>query len=217
MKNIVTDLHRPILGIPFAAPLSGKDTTEKNLNKERPRIATMHMSSLLGVVIQNNAEYQALYANGSLLPPEEAIKAFRLGFLKLVRDVPQNDCPHIFVNGACREEFETKQEISIVRRVTGTLYQLIGFRFFLDEQHILARAQKRVQERLNEKKEPRPDDLGNTPIYRYNTFQKNLEPSLEIFSKKGGIIVPIDANGTPDQVLDQITAIYDTVKRPVIA
>lgn len=209
--------HKPIIGYPFAAPLSGKDTAERGLTQARPHIAVIHMSTLLQVVIRNNDHYKKLVQEGGLLPPDEAVKAFRRGFLEITANVNSvKNLPHIFANGACREEYETKANIAMVKRLQGSNYQQVGFRFLLDKEHIEARSAERVKQAKAEGKKPRADDLGDIPVTRYKTFHKNLGPVLKIFEEKGGTIIDIDANETPEKVLSQIVSIYDMVKLPNI-
>ena len=201
--------HKPIIGFPFAAPLSGKDTVEQGLLIARPHIAIIHMSTLLQIVIHKNEHYKRIVKEGGLLPPEEAVKAFRRGFLEVTHKCSEIELPHIFGNGPCREEFETKANMSLVNRTKPGIYQMIGFRFLLDKEHIKARAAERVKQAQQSGQKPRPDDLGNTPIIRYDTFHKNLGPVLQVFEKKGGILIDIDANETPQKVLSQIVEVYD--------
>jgi hypothetical protein len=212
-QTIVSD--KPIIGIPFAAPLSGKDTAERGLTQTRSHIAIIHMSTLLKLIIVNNDKYKEIVKQGGLLPPEEAVKAFRRGFLEITRNTKPENLPHIFANGACREEYETKANIATVRRIQKNNYQQVGFRFLLDKEQIRARAADRVKQTLAEGKKPRHDDLGDIPVIRYHTFHKNLGPVLRVFEEKGGIIVDIDANETPEKVLFQITSVYDKVKLPL--
>lgn len=206
--------NKPIVGYLFAAPLGGKDTSQEELIKIRPDIAVIHMSTLLQVVICKNATYQKLVQEGGLLPPEEAVRAFRRGFLEITKGLDKKNLPHILANGANREEYEVKSNHAMIRRVRQDSYQEVGFRFILDKQHIKSRAEKRVQDAIAIGKKPRPDDLGNTPFERYRIFDQNLSPVLEAFEKSGGTVVPIDANGTPEEVASQIVAVYDRVVLP---
>lgn len=210
------DPHTRILGIPLAAPLSGKDTAEGLLIKARPNIAIIHMSTLLQVIIQRNERYQKIVQEGGLLPPEEAVKGFRCGFLGVTKGLESHELPHIFGNGPCRDEYEALKEIEMVHRVRPHCYQFVGFRFLLDREHIKARAAERAKQATIEGKKPRPDDLGNTPVSRYDLFHKNLGPVLKVFEKKKGIIVDINANETPEQVLSQIVSVYDSVTLPAL-
>lgn len=205
---------KPIVGYPFAAPLSGKDTVERGLTQTHPHIAIIHMSTLLQVVIRENDHYKKIVQEGGLLPPEEAVKAFRRGFLEITKDRGDDDLPDIFGNGACRDDYETKMNVSLVRRLRADRYQQIGFRFLLDKEHIKARAAERVKEAQNAGKKPRPDDLGDVPVSRYEIFHRNLNPVLKVFEERGGIIIDIDANQTPQKVLAQVVSVYDYVARP---
>jgi hypothetical protein len=207
--------NQPIIGYPFAAPLSGKDTVQKGLVAKRPHIAVIHMSSLLDVIIQHNEEYKNLRQKGGLLPAKEAVKAFRRGFIEITHRLKEVELPHIFANGACREEYETKAEMRIVRATTDLSYQQVGFRFLLDKEHILSRAEQRIKQAKEAGNKPRKDDLGSTPVDRYNMFQTNLGPVLKAFEKQGGIVIDIDANQEPEKVLHQVISIYDYAQHPM--
>jgi len=211
------DIHKPIIGFLLAAPLSGKDTLETALLHARPHVAIIHMSTLLQIVIQKNEEYKRIVQEGGLLPPEEAVKAFRRGFLEITQKCTPSELPNILANGPCREELETKSNISMIERTRPDCYQKIGFRLLLDQEHIRARADYRIQQAYILGKKPRPDDLGNTPVIRYQTFHQNLGPVLCVFEKKGGILIDIDANKTPEQVLSQVVSVYDQVIRKIPA
>lgn len=203
---------KPIVGCPFAAPLSGKDTVEKGLTQTHTHIAIIHMSTLLQVIIHQNENYKKIVEEGGLLPPQEAVKAFRRGFLSIMKDTPNTSgLPHVFANGACREEYETKANIAMIRRVKKDAYQMVGFRFLLDKEHILSRAAERVKQTLEKGQKPRLDDMGDTPVNRYSTFHKNLGPVLRVFEQQGGVVVDIDANKAPEQVLAQVAKVYDYV------
>jgi adenylate kinase family enzyme len=58
--------------------------------------------------------------------------------------------------------------------------------------------------------------MDGTPVFRYNTFQKNLDPVLQIFEQRGGVVVDIDANQAPKQVLAQVAKVYDYVTLPQV-
>lgn len=208
---------KPIIGYSFAAPYGGKDTVQKEIVKIRPEIGIIHTSQLLKPIIKSNPEYQRMVAAGELLPPQEAVKAFRRGFLEITLGLSEEELPHLFCNGPCRDDTETRNVMSLVRRVRGVSYQPVGFYFQLSSEVVAERAEKRVQEAIARGENPRLDDLGNTPVRRYQIFCSKINPVLKQFRSHGGFVVEIDANKKPELVTAQILEVYSRVSLPACA
>lgn len=199
---------KPVLGILIAAGGAGKDTVVGNVLKLIPEAKTIHMSSLLEPVWESKAEYKKLRDKGELLPPEEAVKAFRRGFIGLTAGKSAHQLPHILGNGPCRDPFETDRILRLIRLMRRDEYDIRAIRLTLRKESILERAQQRTLERQKRGLPPRTDDLGNTPIDRYCTFMKNAEPIIEKFEKKGVIIHDIDAALPRSRVACEVASIY---------
>jgi len=208
---------KPIIGYSFAAPYGGKDTSQEGILQIKPEIRIIHTSKLLQPIIQSNSEYKKMVAAGELLPPEVAVKAFRRGFLEITFGLEDEELPHILCNGPCRDEKETKDVMSLVKRIRRNAYQSIGFYFRLSSETVAERAKKRVQDAIAAGKEPRPDDLGNTPVRRFQIFCSKIDPVLKQFRASGGIVFDINADKEPKEVVAQILEVYSSVNLPMCA
>lgn len=171
----------------------------------REDLHVVEMSKLLGPLFESNAEYREMAAKGELLPLQEVMPIFKDHILRKTRDSSKKI--NLLCDGAGRKALELEDYLQMFGRIQ-PMYSIHAVFLQTNTDIIRARAQKRTEDRRKEGKLPRPEDLGNGPMVRYQ-LHMDEEHAIEKCAKKYGVECHhLDARHCPEVLALNVLKIF---------